>query len=78
MFLDFDTAILFGNATHQLGSMATRTFTAKCRANNSKYITAKHAHLTEQRFFVKQAELCALPHGDHLLAERLDHNLFGR
>ena len=38
LFLDFDTSILFGNDTQKLGSMATRDFTAKCPANNSKYI----------------------------------------
>jgi hypothetical protein len=75
LFLDFNTSILFGNATAPLGPMSQRDFTAKCPTNNSKYITAKHAHLVEQDFFKHLAHLQSLPEGDHQLAERLDTNL---
>ncbi len=56
-------------------SMATRDFTAKFTANNSKYIAAKHAHLINQDFFRLLTHLQSLPNGDHALAERLDTNL---
>jgi hypothetical protein len=75
MFIDFDTALLFGNDTHKMSAMAHRDFTAKNRANNSKYISAKFAHLTEQRFFRHLSLLQDKPFGDHLLAERLDKML---
>ncbi len=58
-----------------MGSMATRDFTAKCPANKSKYIAAKHAHLINQDFFRLLTHLQSLPNGDHALAERLDTNL---
>jgi hypothetical protein len=74
-FIDFNTSLLFGNATQPLGPHAFRDFTAKCPTNNSKDITAKHAHLTQQDFFKHLARLQSLPAGDHLLAERLDTNL---
>jgi hypothetical protein len=75
LFLDFNTSLLFGNNTQTLGSIASRDFTAKNPANNSKYIAAKHAHLTHQGFFQHLAHLQTLPRGDHALAERLDTNL---
>lgn len=75
LFLDFNTSILFGNATATLAPLSLRDFTAKCPTNNSKYIIAKHSHLVEQGFFKHLAHLQSLPDGDHLLAERLDTNL---
>jgi hypothetical protein len=75
LYLDFDTSLLFGNATQPLGPAALRNFTAKSPSNNSKYIAAKHAHLTEQGFFAHLDRLQSLPQGDHALAERLDANL---
>lgn len=75
LFIDFNTQLLFGNDTQPLGPAAYRDFSAKCPSDNSTYISAKHAHLTQQGFFKHLARLQALPHGDHLLAERLDSNL---
>jgi hypothetical protein len=75
LFIDFYTHLLFGNDTQPLGPAAFRDFTAKCPTDNSKYIAAKHAHLTEQNFFTHLATLQSLPNGDHALAERLDTNL---
>jgi uncharacterized protein (DUF2344 family) len=54
MFLDFNTNMLFGNETQKLGPIALPDFTAKCPANNTKYIKAKHAHLMEQRFLTNK------------------------
>jgi hypothetical protein len=66
---------LFGNATPQLGPAFLCDFTAKCPTNNSKHITAQHAHLVEQGFFQHLACLQSLPDGNHELAKRLDTNL---
>jgi hypothetical protein len=75
MFLDFDTALLFGNDTQKMSAMAHRDFTAKNPSNNTTYIESKFAHLTEQRFFYYLAELRDKPHGDHEQAEKLDQML---
>jgi hypothetical protein len=75
LYIDFNTSMLFGNDTQTLGPAALRDFTAKSPANNSTYISAKHAHLTQQGFFGHLARLQSLPNGDHALAERLDANL---
>jgi hypothetical protein len=72
LFLDFDTALLFGNNTCKMSAMAHRDFTAKHPENNSKYISAKSAHLTQQKFFSHLASLQDKPHGDQALAEKLD------
>jgi hypothetical protein len=61
MFLDLDTTMLFGNETPKLGPLSQRNFTAKSPANNTQYIKAKHAHLSEQNFFAQQALLLANP-----------------
>jgi hypothetical protein len=74
-FIDFQTSRLFGNDTQPLGPAAFRDFSAKCPIDNSKYIVAKHAHLTEQNFFTHLSRLQSLSDGDHDLAERLDTNL---
>jgi hypothetical protein len=75
LYIDFNTSMLFGNDTQTLGPAALRDFTAKYPANNSTYISAKHAHLTQQGFFGHLARLHSIPNGDHALAERLDANL---
>jgi hypothetical protein len=75
MFIDFDTSMLFGNNTQALGRAVLRNFTAKCPTNNSKFILAKHLHLTNQGFFLQLAQLQSSPKGNHALAERLDTNL---
>jgi hypothetical protein len=73
--IKFHTHLLFGNDRQPLGLAAFCDFIAKCPTDNSKYIAAKHSHLTEQGFFTHLATLQSLPNGNHHLAKCLDTNL---
>ena len=71
LFLDFDTAKLFGNETERLAAMAFRDIRSKDAKSNTIYLTAKYQHLDNQNFFTLCDRLSTSARDD-AMAARLD------
>jgi exonuclease III len=73
-FLDFDTKLLFGTDTQQLGQPSNRIFRSNNVAQNTQYIKAKYDLLTTHNAFDRGDRL-SLPGDRHQYAERLDRDV---
>ena len=72
LYIDFDTAVLFGSPTVALPLHSLREFSTKDTTLVVKYLTAKSEYLSAHNFFPRLHDLCSNVAGDHALAERLD------
>ena len=73
-FLDFDTALLFGTSTQQLGSHVPRILKSNNTSQVTQYIKAKYDMLLAHNAFDRAAHLVA-PGNRHAYAKRLDKDI---
>jgi exonuclease III len=73
-FMDFDTALLFGTATQQLGAHAPRILKSNNVSQVTQYIKAKYELLLAHNVFAR-AERMTSPGNRHAYAERLDKDI---
>ena len=76
-YIDFDTCMLFGSPTQQLGKLAERGLQSRNVAQITKYIAAKHRMLTESNV-IERAKRLELPGNRHKYAEKLDADVVQR
>jgi hypothetical protein len=68
LFIDFNTAKLFGNAMERLTTMAFRDICSKDAKSNTVYLMATYKHLHSQNFFKLWNQLLTNNRNDTLAA----------
>jgi exonuclease III len=72
IYIDFDTQVLFGNATHKLATTMQRGFKSTNPFAVTNYLTSAGQHSRSNKLFTLFATLATLDALDHVLAEKID------
>jgi hypothetical protein len=72
IYIDFDTQVLFGNATHKLATAIQQGFKSTDPFAVTTYLTSAGKHARSNNLFTLSATLATLDSPDHALAEKIN------